>query len=282
MASDNSFVQAVIPRFDGHYDHWSMLMENFLRSKEYWQVVESGLPEIGDEAALTNAQKNIKRSFEVKGFEGKKLPLSSHRSSNLGDYSLQRLLQADLGLYEKKVYGKCKGKACATADTSNRIRNFTNENRYGHYKSECRTKLHHDRGQKSNYVEEKEEDISLLMACHKEEKMHGSMWYLDTDCNNHMCGDKSLFLDLDESFRSTIKFGDNSTVSIIGKGNVKIYTKDTKHCIGNVYFAPDLKTNLLSVGQLQEKGFEVNIKDGIVKLKKLRGKLNVIEEGLHG
>ncbi|XP_050886762.1 uncharacterized protein LOC127092031 [Lathyrus oleraceus] len=27
--------------------------------------------------------------------------------------------------------------------------------RYGHYKSECRTKLHHDRGQKSNYVEEK-------------------------------------------------------------------------------------------------------------------------------
>lgn len=36
MASEN-FVQATIPRFDGHYDHWSMLKENFLRSKEYWQ-----------------------------------------------------------------------------------------------------------------------------------------------------------------------------------------------------------------------------------------------------
>nr|DAD24124.1 TPA_asm: hypothetical protein HUJ06_025587 [Nelumbo nucifera] len=36
MATDN-FVQPAIPRFDGHYDHWSMLMENFLRSKEYWQ-----------------------------------------------------------------------------------------------------------------------------------------------------------------------------------------------------------------------------------------------------
>ena len=44
----------------------------------------------------------------------------------------------------------------------------------------------------------------------------------------------------------------------------KIYTKDnTEHCIGNVYFTPDLKTNLLSVGQLQEKGFEINIKDGV-------------------
>jgi len=29
------FVQPAIPRFDGYYDHWSMLIENFLRSKEY-------------------------------------------------------------------------------------------------------------------------------------------------------------------------------------------------------------------------------------------------------
>ena len=36
MAAESSnFVQPAIPKFDGHYDHWSMLMENFLRSKEY-------------------------------------------------------------------------------------------------------------------------------------------------------------------------------------------------------------------------------------------------------
>ncbi|KAH0642113.1 hypothetical protein KY290_033713 [Solanum tuberosum] len=34
MASDSTFVQAAIPRSDGHYDHWSMPMENFLWSKE--------------------------------------------------------------------------------------------------------------------------------------------------------------------------------------------------------------------------------------------------------
>ncbi|KAH9725329.1 retrovirus-related pol polyprotein from transposon RE1 [Citrus sinensis] len=44
MASEN-FVQPAIPRFDGHYDHWRMLMENFLRSKEYWQVVSIGITE---------------------------------------------------------------------------------------------------------------------------------------------------------------------------------------------------------------------------------------------
>ena len=38
----SSFVQPAIPRFDGHYDHWVMLMENFLRSKEYWDLIENG------------------------------------------------------------------------------------------------------------------------------------------------------------------------------------------------------------------------------------------------
>ncbi|XP_028070425.1 uncharacterized protein LOC114272906 [Camellia sinensis] len=41
----DNYVQPAIPRFDGHYDHWSMLMENFLRSKEYWTLVATGIVE---------------------------------------------------------------------------------------------------------------------------------------------------------------------------------------------------------------------------------------------
>ncbi|XP_059627119.1 uncharacterized protein LOC132269916 [Cornus florida] len=59
--------------------------------------------------------------------------------------------------------------------------------------------------------------------------------------SNHMCGDKSVFSDLDESFRGMVKFGDNSKVSVMGK---------------------DLKSNLLSMGQLQEKGYGIVIKAG--------------------
>jgi len=51
----NNFVQPVIPRFDGHYDHWSMLMENFLRSKEYWQVVSDGILVLEASMAMTDA-----------------------------------------------------------------------------------------------------------------------------------------------------------------------------------------------------------------------------------
>lgn len=41
---NGNYAQASIPKFDGHYDHWAILMENLLRSKEYWGVVEDGFP----------------------------------------------------------------------------------------------------------------------------------------------------------------------------------------------------------------------------------------------
>lgn len=45
MSEKKDFLQPAIPRFDGHYDHWSMLMENLLRSKSLWSLVENGFEE---------------------------------------------------------------------------------------------------------------------------------------------------------------------------------------------------------------------------------------------
>ncbi|KAH0765426.1 hypothetical protein KY285_001297 [Solanum tuberosum] len=71
MASDSTFVQAVIPRFDGHYDHWSMLMENFLRSKEYWPIVEDGINTPVEGETLTNAQKGELEAKKLKDLKAK-------------------------------------------------------------------------------------------------------------------------------------------------------------------------------------------------------------------
>lgn len=40
--ANNNYAQPAIPKFDGHYEHWA-LMENLLKSKEYWIVVEEGV-----------------------------------------------------------------------------------------------------------------------------------------------------------------------------------------------------------------------------------------------
>ena len=67
----NNFVQLAIPRFDGHYDHWSMLMENFLRSKEYWQVVSEGIIELAAGTAVTDGQRAEVEAQRLKDLKAK-------------------------------------------------------------------------------------------------------------------------------------------------------------------------------------------------------------------
>jgi hypothetical protein len=69
--SSNGFEQPSIPKLDGHYDHWSMLMENFLRSKEYWQLIEEGITAVGDETALTAAQLKARNDMKLKDLKAK-------------------------------------------------------------------------------------------------------------------------------------------------------------------------------------------------------------------
>ena len=44
MSTSEKFVQPSIPMFNVHYDYWSMTMENFLRSKEMWSLVDEWIP----------------------------------------------------------------------------------------------------------------------------------------------------------------------------------------------------------------------------------------------
>ncbi|KAF2301756.1 hypothetical protein GH714_028913 [Hevea brasiliensis] len=71
MTSEGSFIQPAIPRFDGHYDHWSMLMENFLRSKEFWELVESGYIEPSSASAQTEAQRKKTEEMKLKDLKVK-------------------------------------------------------------------------------------------------------------------------------------------------------------------------------------------------------------------
>ncbi|CAL2246234.1 unnamed protein product [Prunus armeniaca] len=56
---------------------------------------------------------------------------------------------------------------------------------FGHYKSECYTKLPKEKGEKSNFAEKKEEE-TLLMAFHALEEYDQETWYVDTSCSNHV------------------------------------------------------------------------------------------------
>ncbi|XP_068497959.1 uncharacterized protein [Phaseolus vulgaris] len=75
--------------------------------------------------------------------------------------------------------------------------------------------------EESNH-EQDEEDHAVLMAATSNETPNNQTWYLDTGCTNHMCGKKELFADLDDSFRTKVKFGDGRTPTRSGiKPNVQ-------------------------------------------------------------
>ena len=73
-----------------------------------------------------------------------------------------------------------------------------------------------------------------------------------------MCGDKNMFAELDKSFRSLVKFGNNERVNVLGKEKIKITLKNEKsNFIYDVFYVPNLYDNLLSLGQLSEKGYDL-------------------------
>ncbi|KAH0737668.1 hypothetical protein KY290_036373 [Solanum tuberosum] len=59
--------------------------------------------------------------------------------------------------------------------------------KFGHYQSECYTRLPNEKDEKSNFVESKETE-TLLMATQAHEEPLQDVWYLDTGCSNHMSG----------------------------------------------------------------------------------------------
>ena len=71
MTIESSFVQPAIPKFDGHYDHWCMFMENFLRFKEYWNLVETRILAATDEDNLTNEHKKFIVDQRLKDLKAK-------------------------------------------------------------------------------------------------------------------------------------------------------------------------------------------------------------------
>ncbi|XP_038890984.1 uncharacterized protein LOC120080400 [Benincasa hispida] len=77
-----------------------------------------------------------------------------------------------------------------------------------------------------------------------------------------MTSDKELFKDLDKSFKSRMKIGNCEYLEVKGKGIVSIESCAGTKLITKVLFVPEIDQNLLSVGQLVEKGFKVLFEEG--------------------
>jgi len=107
----------------------------------------------------------------------------------------------------------------------------------------------------------------VLVECPK------GVWVLDMGASNHMTGSRAALTHLNEGVRGTVHFGDGSSVEIHGLGSMVIQGRQQHHkVLTDIYYIPKLKSNIVSLGQLEEKGFEVSLKNG---------RCSVLDQGGH-
>ena len=73
------------------------------------------------------------------------------------------------------------------------------------------------------------EEATLLLVHDKRMQAKEKVWYLDNGSNNHMCGYKEKFMELNESIKGNVTFVDHSKVSIKGKCTILIILKNGSH-----------------------------------------------------
>ena len=103
-----------------------------------------------------------------------------------------------------------------------------------------------------------------------------NIWYLDNGASSHMTGNRDYFKIIDESVTGKVCFGDDSRIDIKGKGSILFVTSDGKRkSLADVYYIPELKSNIISLGQAIESGCDVRMRNKYLTLRDRQGNLLV-------
>jgi len=135
--------------------------------------------------------------------------------------------------------------------------------KYGHFIDECWFKKD-QKTEEANIAHGADPDVVLMMAATCEDKIKGEEWYLDSGCFNHMTSHRESLTNFDASMKTSIKLADTRKLASEGSENIVIKSNFGGKIINeDLLYVPDIKCNLMSIGQLVEKGFSVTM-DGDV------------------
>jgi hypothetical protein len=92
-------------------------------------------------------------------------------------------------------------------------------------------------------------------------------WCLNIGATHHMTDQWEFFTKYDSDVRGSIKFGDASDVEIKCVGSFIFAAEFREHrLLTGVYYIPVLRNSIISLGDLDESGSRVEIKDGVMRI----------------
>ena len=143
----------------------------------------------------------------------------------------------------------------------------------GHVAKDCRAEKRVEG--ETNLVLEDVTNESLLLMAQEDNINNNTLWYLDSGASNHMYYHEYLFKEMQKIEDCLVSFGDASKVEVKGQGTTHFLQKDgVMGSIQDVYYVLDLKTNILSMGQLTEKGYSIFLKNCLLHLEDKQGHLD--------
>lgn len=91
-----------------------------------------------------------------------------------------------------------------------------------------------------------------------------------------MTGNMRYFSKINRDITGKVRFGDDSRIDIKGKGTIEFtYRNREARTMTDVYFIPDLKSNIISLGQATESGCDIRMRGEHLTMHDRDGKLLV-------
>ncbi|CAI5465283.1 unnamed protein product [Closterium sp. Yama58-4] len=122
----------------------------------------------------------------------------------------------------------------------------------------------------ANVAEGDGKGVALTVACSAAKLLADDkdLWFLDSGCSQHMTGRKEWFTVIrDPSATKSVKGFDGSMQEVAGVGEVLLEgTNGLRVTLHDVLFVPGMKANLVSPGQLLDKGAKLQTEEGVTRI----------------
>ncbi|GJR58543.1 retrovirus-related pol polyprotein from transposon TNT 1-94 [Tanacetum coccineum] len=263
-----------ISKFDRDYHHWQMLMENLIRSKELWHLIDPGYIESQAGTTETTAHKAARKQLKMKDLKEFEI-LEIKEGETITNYISRVMvivnnmgnngeILKDTHIVEKilRILTKKFNYFVVSIEEFKGITTLTVDELQSSLIFECP-----EWGKRANFAKMDEDEELLLMAYIESRRASiEEVWFFDSGCSNHMSGNKDWFTELDKNFKHTVKLGNDSRINVTRSSNVRMKANGITQVITSVYYIPELKINLFSVGQLQENRLAVLIQNNMCKV----------------
>ncbi|TXG68966.1 hypothetical protein EZV62_003901 [Acer yangbiense] len=265
MASNNNMLQPQLPRFDGkNYSRWSQQMKVLYGSQDLWEVIENGFVELENQTGLTQQQanelkENCKKDkkalfFIYQAVDEVIFERISTATSAKAAWDALQLTYQDQRIVEKILRSMTRKfeHVVVAIEVSRDLSTLSVNSLMGSLQS--------------HELRLKQFDTTPL------EQAFQSHAYFNQSSRGRRGGrgggrNSESRNNNNDSKEESIKIGDDKRLLVKGKGDILVQTKKGVKRISNVFYVPSLKHNLLSVGQLLQKGYNVIFKDDVCEIK---------------